>query len=89
MIFRRGKANATARVMGHLPKKRGNVSRDVILRHVRATMVTVEKQYVLYIQSLSYPTCKAHALYFVICGLSGSAVFLHIISHTELFFLIY
>ena len=31
--------------------------------------------------SLSYPTCKAHVLYYiVICGLPGSTIFFHTIS---------
>jgi hypothetical protein len=36
--------------------------------------------------SLNYPACKAHAPYYiVICGLSVSTMFLHIISHTTRF----
>jgi len=37
--------------------------------------------------SLRYPACNAHAPhYIVICGLSGSTIFLHIISQTVRFF---
>jgi hypothetical protein len=43
---------------------------NVKLGRVRVTIVAVEKQYVLNIMSvcaysLSYPACKAHALYYV------------------------
>jgi len=73
--------------MGYLPKKKGNVSIDVTLRRVPATMVIVDKQYVLSIQILRYPACKAHAPYYiVVCGLSGYAIFLHIISKRDHFF---
>jgi hypothetical protein len=39
------------------------------------------KHYAYVFSSLSYPACKAHAPYYiVICGLSGSTIFFHIIS---------
>jgi hypothetical protein len=54
-------------------------------RSFRLITVVMEKQRVLHILcvcSLSYPACKACALfYIVISGLSGSTVFLHIISN--------
>jgi hypothetical protein len=44
--------------------------------HVKAKSITHSE----YVCSLSYPACKAHApYYFVICGLSGSKIFFHII----------
>ena len=39
------------------------------------------KHYILcvFLCSLSYPACKAHALYYIVsCGLSGSTAFFHI-----------
>jgi len=53
------------------------------LRLVRVTIVAMEEQLVLHILSVcvcicsfSYPTCKAHAPYYVvICVLSGSTIF--------------
>jgi TRAP-type uncharacterized transport system fused permease subunit len=57
---------------------------NVILRRVYETIVAVEKQLVLKILSLCYPICKAQMpYYFVICGLSGSFLFFHIVSQTE------
>jgi hypothetical protein len=59
---------------------------DVTFRRVGATIVAVEKLYVLHdmsvcVCSLRYPACNAHVPYYiVICGLSGSTVFSHIIS---------
>jgi hypothetical protein len=54
------------------------------MRRVRVTTVEVEKQQVVHILSfcsLSYLARKAHAPYYiVICGLSGSNIFFHIIS---------
>jgi len=50
----------------------------VTRRRVRVTVVGIEKQYVLNILSAclycsrSFPTCKTHAPYIVICGLSLS-----------------
>ena len=54
---------------------------------VRAAIVALEKQlritYSECVCSLRYPACKAHAPhYIVICSLSGSTVFFHIISQT-------
>jgi hypothetical protein len=50
---------------------------NLTLRRVRVISVAVE----CVLLSLSYPARKAHALYYtVICGLSGSAIFFHIIS---------
>ena len=38
------------------------------------------------VYSLSYPTCKALAPYYiVICGLTGSTMFFHIISNSRIF----
>ena len=61
---------------------------DLLLGRIRLTIVAAEKQRVLHILSvcvcsLSYPAWKAYvSYYFVICGLSGSATFFHIISKT-------
>ena len=44
------------------------------------------KYYSVCVCSFSYPVCEAHAPYYiVICGLSGSAIFVHIISQTARF----
>ena len=57
----------------------------VTLRHVRVTTIAVEKEYALHnvcvcVCNLSYPACKAHApCYTVICVLSSSTIFFHII----------
>ena len=67
------------------------------MKRVRETIVVVEKQWVLYKNtaaeksfnhkyvftcSLSYPACKAYALYhIVICGLSGCTASCHITSY--------
>ena len=63
--------------------KTANARINVTWRRVRVTIVAVEKQYVLRILSVcsfSYPTCKAHAPYYiVICGLSGCTKFFHIL----------
>jgi len=57
---------------------------NVLLRHIRATIFAVAKQ-----KSIKYSECVFVALgiqhtlsmcYIVICGLSSSAVFFHIIS---------
>ena len=58
---------------------------NVTSRCVRVTTVAVKsnKYYIVWVCvcSLSYPTCKAHAPYYiVICDLSGSTIFFHIIS---------
>ena len=70
---------------------------NVILRSVCAATVAVEKQWVSHILcvcvcvcvcvcSLNYPACNAQAPYnFVICDLSGSTIFFHIISQTTQF----
>ena len=57
---------------------------DLTLRCIRLTIVAMEKQYVLHILSvclcsLRYPAYNAHALYYVVYGLSGCAIFFHII----------
>ena len=71
---------------------------NVTLRRVRVSSVMVQKQYVLgtviaYVSvvcGLSYQTCNGHAPYcIVICGLSGSTIFFHIISYKGTIFEIY
>ena len=56
----------------------------VTVRRVHWTIVPVEKQYYIFwmcVCSLIYPSCKVHAPYnIVICGLSSSTIFSHIIS---------
>jgi hypothetical protein len=66
-------------------KKTSNVSINIKMRSVRVTIVVVEQQEVIHIMGVylqpSYSVCNAHAPYLiVICGLSGSMVFFHIIS---------
>jgi hypothetical protein len=61
--------------------KRQDRQGNVTLRGVRVTIDAVEsnKYYILIVGvgSLSYPARKAHAPYYiVICGLSGSTIFL-------------
>jgi len=54
--------------------KRNNV-------RVRATVVAVEKQYVLHILSVSIASVTQHAMcrrHIVICGLSSSTILFHI-----------
>jgi hypothetical protein len=63
---------------------------NVTMRLVRVTTVGMEKQYALHILSvclcLNYPACKAHAVYYaVICDLSDSTIFFHIILYTARF----
>ena len=57
---------------------------NLILRRVRVTIDRVENQCVLNtisaFCSLSYPTRNAHMLYYILCNLSGSTAFSHIIS---------
>jgi len=63
-----------------------NVRTNVILGRVRVTIVVMEKEYIFAILSvcvcsLSYPSCNAHAAYYIVtCGLSESYIFFHIIS---------
>jgi len=66
----------------------------VILRRVRVTIFAVEKQYVLSYECLflysciSYPARKSHfstPYYIVMCGLSGSTTFFHVISQKTRF----
>jgi len=74
-----------------MPQKNGyatgrQYTYNVILRRVHATIVTVEKQHVLYIFCVC--VCihyfdthrKMHMHHIVICGLSDSTRFFHIIS---------
>jgi hypothetical protein len=42
--------------------QRANICINVTLRHVRVTIVAVEKQYISHILSLSYPACKCLCL---------------------------
>jgi len=58
---------------------------NIIIRHISATTVAMEKLLVLYNMScvctLSHPACKVHVLnYTGIWGLSGSTVFFHLLS---------
>lgn len=58
---------------------------NMTLRHIRITIVVTKKEEVLHILSVwsgaCHPACKAHAPYYiVICGLSVSTIFFHIIS---------
>jgi hypothetical protein len=58
---------------------------NVTLRRFRLTIVAMGNNGLLHIRvcvcNLSYPACKAHAPYYIVmCGLSGSAIFLNIIS---------
>ena len=43
---------------------------------VRETIIAVEKQQEAF-YSLSYPACKARALYYIVCGLFGPIVLSH------------
>jgi hypothetical protein len=58
---------------------------NVTLRRVRATIVALEKQYVLYILSvciLRYPAHNAHAPYYIVVrGLSGCTIFFSTLFH--------
>jgi len=64
--------------------KTGNLRLNVTLRHVRKTMLAVKKQ-VLYILSVCFALVVQHAMHtchIVICCLSDSTIFFHIISRT-------
>jgi hypothetical protein len=62
----------------------GRVRTNVTMRCVRVTSDAVEKQYYIFRApacSLSYAACKVHIPYYIlICGLSGSIMFFHIVS---------
>jgi len=56
---------------------------NVTLKCVHETTVAMEgnKYYIIQVGNLSYPACNTHQLYcIVICGLSGSTMFVNIIS---------
>jgi len=68
--------------------KRGQVRKNVTLRHTCVTTAAVEERYVLHILSVSVPSDIQHVQhmrYIAICGQSGSTIFFHIISHTAQF----
>ena len=64
---------------------------NVILRYVHVAIVAVGKQELLNIMSvclyycLSYPACKLHLHYTVICSLSGSTIFSHFLINGKIF----
>jgi len=67
-------------------KQEGNCTYNVILRRVLATIVVLEKYWVLqnlcvYICSLRYQACNAHAPYFY-CGLPSCTLF-YTLSHKQ------
>jgi hypothetical protein len=63
----------------------GQCTYKITLRYVRITIVAVGSKYYIfrmYVCSLSYPACTVHAQYYiVICGLSASTIFFHILSN--------
>jgi len=64
-------------------KQDRNCTNDVTKRRIRATIVVVEKQWVLHIVNVCLALGIHHAvrmIHIAICDLAGSAVFFHIIS---------
>jgi hypothetical protein len=70
-------------IIRHKKKKTGALRINATLRRVRVTIIIVKKAtsftYYACVCSLRYQQCSAHALYHIICGLSGSSTFFHII----------
>jgi hypothetical protein len=63
--------------------KPGNAHVSLILGLVRITISVVKKSitsYILCVCILSYPARKAHAAYYIDCGLSGSTIIPQVIS---------
>ena len=61
---------------------------NATLRYICATIVAVKEQYVSHIMSISVALGIQSAIHmhlFVICGLSGSTVFFHIIINGTIF----
>jgi len=71
-----------------LQSKHGESLKSRIYLQVRATVVAVEKQCVTYSECVFVALGIQHAnlvLHIVICDMSGSKIFCHIISQTERF----
>jgi len=65
--------------------KKGQCTNSATLRCIRATTVAVEKQYVLQIVRVFVALGTQREMrmgYIVICGLSGSTTFFHLINGT-------